>query len=1090
MKTKKLIYLAILLIAGFFEIFAQDTPNWLRYPALSPDGKTIAFCYKGDIYLVDSKGGIARPLTLSDGYDYMPIWSPDSKQIAFSSDRTGNFDIYLIPSQGGNSQRLTYNSAQDIPSCFSNDGKTVYFSSSRNKSFNTLQFPGGRIPEFYSVSTNGGNEKQELSLGIEDAKFNKEGSLMLYQDKKGYEDPFRKHHQSSIARDIWVYYTKGKSFKKLSTFDGEDRNPVWANTNDDYYYLSEKSGSFNIWKSNIKDNSKNVQITKFEKNPVRFLSISNDNQLCFGFEGQIYLTKENEQAKKVDIQILTDERYNPIKNEVFTNGATEMSVAPNGKEVVYVVRGDVFVTSLEGNTTKKITNTPTQERSVSFSPDGRSILYAAEKNNIWGIYETSLVRPEEKFFYNSTLLSEKVVVESKKESFQAKYSPDGSEVAFIENRTAIKVINLKSKEIREILPETKNYSYSDGDQWYDWSPDGKYIIFQYLEDNHWLTQIGLRESNGKGNIINLTQSGYDNSGAKWMMNGKSMLWFTTRDGMKNHGSHGWQSDVYGLFFSQSAYDKFKMSKEDFALLKDSEEKDKNVKKEDKKDEKKDDKKSEDKKEDKKVETVKIDWDDLMDRKVRLTINSSDLADALWSNDGEQLYYLTKFEKGYDLWVNKLRDKETKLLLKLNASSISSMQFDAEGKNIFLVADGRMLKISPDKPESKDIAFKAEMNIDYSAERAYMFEHAWRQANNKFYVSDMQGVDWKYYHDFYAKFLPYINNNRDFAELLSEMLGELNASHTGGRYSPRFSAGDETSFLGILEDNSYTGKGIKIAEIVDKSPFKKSDIKTKAGFIIEKIDGTEINENNPIAKLLNRKTGITTLVSLFDPKTNSRWDEIIKPISFGEFNELLYQRWVKNMQAQTEKLSNGKIGYVHVRGMDNGSFRVVYEQALGKYPNAEALIVDTRYNGGGWLHDDLATFLSGKKYIEFVPRERKIGDEPVGKWNKPSAVIMCEGNYSDAHMFPYTYKALGIGKLIGAPVPGTGTAVWWETMQDPTMVFGIPQVGIKGNDGKYLENQQLEPDIKVLNDPETILSGRDKQLETTVEELLKEVGIKK
>ena len=282
--------------------------------------------------------------------------------------------------------------------------------------------------------------------------------------------------------------------------------------------------------------------------------------------------------------------------------------------------------------------------------------------------------------------------------------------------------------------------------------------------------------------------------------------------------------------------------------------------------------------------------------------------------------------------------------------------------------------------------------------------------------------------------------------------------------------------------------MKIIEVMDKGPLQNATSQIKEGTVVEKIDGVLIDHKEAnYWNLLNRKTHQTILLSLVD-KTGKRWEETVKPISLGEQNELLYQRWIKNRQKETEKLSDGKLGFMHVRAMDNEGFRAFYEQVLGKYPNKEALVVDTRFNGGGWLHDDLATFLSGKKYIEFIPRARKIGVEPGNKWRKPSAVLISEGNYSDAHMFPVVYKTLGIGKLVGMPVAGTGTAVWWENLQDKELTFGIPQVGVVDNDGKYFENTELQPDIKQTLDPNFALKGRDQQLEKVVEELMK--GVKK
>ncbi len=1084
MKSSLSLLLVCLVCLSFKTIsVADDVPLWLRYPAISPDGKNIVFCYKGDIFKVETGGGTAQQLTSSEAHEVMPVWSPDGKWIAFASDRHGNFDVFVVPAEGGNSKRLTYYSTADVPNCFSPDNSEVFYSSTRIDIHTSLHSPASRLPELYKVSVKGGREKMVFSHPAEELKINASGDKYLFIDKKGNEDTWRKHHTSSVTRDIWIYDKKADTYKKISGFEGEDRNPNWNPSESSIYYLSEKSGSFNVWKMLIDDPSTAEQMTKFEKNPVRFLTVSADETMCFAYDGELFTQKGKEKAVKVKINIVTDERFTAEKNEVYTTGVSEMEVSPDGKEVVFTVRGEVYVSSVEGGMTKRITDTPGMERSVSFSPDGRSVLYASERNKKWGIFQSTLVRGDEKHFFNSTILKEEAIVVNDKENFQPRYSPNGEEIAYLEDRTGVKICNLKTKQIREILPKEKSYSYTDGDQWFDWSPDGKYLFVNYLEENQWLTEIGLCDASGKQPMVNISKSGYDSAVPKWMMDGKLVIYQTNRHGMKNQASHGWQSDVYGMFLSKEAYDKFKLNKAEYAELKDKESEKEKEKEKNKKPET-DKKKTET---EKKLPEVKLELENLEDRRVRLTVHSSELGDAVVSKDGEQLFYLAKFEKGFDLWVHKFRDNETKMLVKLGAHSVSNIAMDKEGKNLYFVVDAGMVKINTENSERKDIQFKAEMNYRPWLEREEMFEHAWRQAREKFYVSDLQKTDWNYYKNVYAKFLPHINNNYDFAELLSEMLGELNASHTGGRYFPQHKGGDETAALGVFYDENYNGKGMKVAEVIDNGPFNNATSQVKSGSIIEKIDGVEIDENDNIYPLLNRKSGKNVLIALYDPATKKRWEEVIKPITLGEQNELLYKRWIKNLQKETDRLSNGKVGYVHVRAMNDEGFRAAYEQALGYYSNRKALIVDTRYNGGGWLHDDLVTFLSGKDYITFVPRERKIGHDPGRKWVGKSCVLMSEGNYSDAHMFPYAYKALNIGKLIGMPVPGTGTAVWWETLWNGTIIFGIPQVGVVGLDGKYLENQQLEPDIKVENGYKEINNKRDQQLERAVEEMLKEIG---
>lgn len=435
----------------------------------------------------------------------------------------------------------------------------------------------------------------------------------------------------------------------------------------------------------------------------------------------------------------------------------------------------------------------------------------------------------------------------------------------------------------------------------------------------------------------------------------------------------------------------------------------------------------------------------------------------------------------------LREKDTKRLHKLN-SGWASLMLDKKG-DIFLLGSRNMQKMDAKSDALKSISYQAEMKMDLAAEREAMFDHVYKQHQKRFYNLNMHGIDWDAMTAAYRKFLPHIDNNYDFAELLSEWLGELNVSHTGGRYSPR-SNGDVTSNLGLLFDWNYQGKGMQIAEMIEKGPFDHSRTKVKAGCIIEKINGDEIAPDKDITALLNNKAGKKTLISLYDPQNKERWEEVVKPITSGQLNGLLYKRWVKQRAADVEKWSGGRLGYVHIQSMGDGSFRTVYSDILGKYNNCDGIVIDTRFNGGGRLHEDIEILFSGQKYFTQVVRGREACDMPSRRWNKPSIMLQCEANYSNAHGTPWVYKHRNIGKLVGMPVPGTMTSVSWETLQDPSLVFGIPIIGYRLPDGSYLENTQLEPDIKVANSPETVVKGEDTQLKMAVDELLKEIDSQK
>ena len=575
---------------------------------------------------------------------------------------------------------------------------------------------------------------------------------------------------------------------------------------------------------------------------------------------------------------------------------------------------------------------------------------------------------------------------------------------------------------------------------------------------------------------------------RFALDGNAILFKTERYGMRAHASWGSQDDAMLIFLNQDAYDKYCLSKEDYELRKELEAEQKEAQG---KDTGKDKKKSQkdtgkDKADDDspQVKDIIVELKNLEDRIVRLTPNSSDMGSVIISKDGETLYYLAAFEDGYDLWKMDLRKKETRLLHKMDAGW-ASMEMDKSGKNLFLLGGKAMQKMDVASNELKPVNYQAQVKMDLAAEREYMFDHVYKQQQKRFYNTNMHNVDWDSMSAAYRKFLPHINNNYDFAELLSEWLGELNVSHTGGRYYPTGQS-EPTASLGLLFDWNYRGKGMRIAEVLEKGPFDNANTKAATGIVIEKIDGTEITPEMDYYTLLNDKAKKKTLVSLYNPQTKERWEEVVIPISNSMLSTLLYTRWVKQRAADVDKWSNGRLGYVHIESMGDDSFRSVYSDILGKYNNREGIIIDTRFNGGGRLHEDIEILFSGKKYFTQVIRGREACDMPSRRWNKPSIMLTCEANYSNAHGTPWVYRHRNIGKLVGMPVPGTMTSVSWERLQDPSLVFGIPVVGYRLPDNSYLENSQLEPDIKVANSPETIVKGEDTQLKVAVEELLKEL----
>ncbi|HMA25359.1 MAG TPA: S41 family peptidase, partial [Gemmatimonadaceae bacterium] len=941
---------------------------------------------------VPATGGPATPLTTHTANDYAPVWSHDGKQIAFASDRYGNYDIYVISADGGEAKRLTFHSANETPYSFTADDKAIIFGAARQDAAANRQFPTGSQPELYQVPASGGRPIQILTTPAENVQTSHNGQFLIYEDRKGQENQWRKHHTSAIARDVWIYDTKTGTHKQITTFAGEDRNPVFADGDKAFYYLSEESGTFNVHKMSV-DGGKSQQLTSFKGVPVRFLSLANNGTLAFGFDGQIYtMASSGGSPKKVDITVSADNKANNERIMAVNNGARDLVVSPTGKEVAFLYRGDVFVNSVEGGGTKRITTTPETETGVEFAPDGKSLIYASERGGKWGIFEARRTRDAEPYFFASTVVKETPVVSNEHQNTHPAYSPDGKELAFLEDRNTLKVLNLATKQTRTLLGEKELFG---GDHNFQWSPDSKWIVFDLDVPGIAPGEIGLVNADGKSAVVNLTQSGFSDGRGKWILGGKALMWFSNRDGLKSVAQSGQaQQDAYAMFFDRDAWERFRLTKDEFALVKEADDKltktkadSAKLKADSARAEKKD---------------LILDLDGLDARKVRLTIASSALGDALMSKDGETLYYLARFEKGLNLWSTVLRTKETKMLLTLNANS-GNMAWDKEQKFIFLLADGAISRIDPSSAAVKRdmVAMSGEEALDVDAERAAMFDHVWRRTRDTFYSKGYHGIDWVGLRPVYAKYLPYIGNNFEFAEMMAEMLGELNISHSGATFNASNPNDDATASLGVFFDQTYTGPGAKVVEVIKDGPLDRHNIDVKPGAIIEAVDGTPIAPNKDIAELLNRKAGKNVLLSVADGATKSEY--VVKPVPLAEENRLLYARWVKRNADEVDKASNGQLGYVHIPGMNDVAYRTTFEEIMGKYATRKGVVVDTRFNGGGDLVADLAMFLSGKKFFDYTTDTRSTGYEPNFRWTKPTVAMANEANYSDGHCFAYAYK---------------------------------------------------------------------------------------
>ncbi|MEM1402734.1 MAG: S41 family peptidase [Pseudomonadota bacterium] len=1058
-------------------VAAEDAGRWLREPTLSANGASIAFTYGGDIYRVNAEGGLATPLTITASIESNPSFSPDGRLIAYSSDRNGTLDVYLLNLETGKTSRLTFHEANDIVRGFSADGTSVLFESTRYNPPDYAADPHQAQPELYKVAVSGGTPTLITPVNALGAVEHADGGRFLYADEKG-ERFHRKHDDSPFARDIWELNIETNNHRRLTTNPWNDHTPAWTTDGEGFYFISGRSGTLNVWRQSAMDDENTAEQISFHTvHPVRDLSVATDGSLVYGFDGEIYRrlgsgdSAEDTQPLPIALPLVDFGSDTAVAE---TDGAvSEFVVSPNNDEVAFILRGDVYVTSLDFGTTQRITATPSVEADLTFSPDGRSLIYTAERFEQWSIFESSLT-DEEDGFSRATRISEKRLIDAPVVDgaavavTQPLVSPDGSQLAYLSGFSEIRVFDRERQRSVSVVSPDLNYARGTGEVSFSWSPDSAYLAVTVQPDGRlFFNNIALVPADGSSAPVDLSRSGYLDTHPEWHGSGDLILWSTSRHGLRDHGGYDSLMDVYAQFLNQAAYDRFRRTKEDISL----------------EDEEVDDEEEFD--EEASVPTVSFDPAEFEERQLRLTIHSSDLGDFALNEEASQLYYLSAFEGGYDLWSHDFREEETSKLAPIGADE-ASMQLTADGEHLVVLADGVLSKVALADGEAsvEPVPVDVRATVDVRAEREAMLHHIWQSARNHIFdpaVLDEASWDEMYTH--YAGKLNHVHNNADFAAIARELVGELNVSHTN--YGYRRDATEPTGALGVILDHSDHSDGIKISAVLTKGPLAKASDRVEAGHRLVAINDSPITGAANLYALLGNTVGKNVRVSLADGR--ARYDVVLKPVTHREERAWREEHWVEGRHQLVDELSEGRLGYVYVPEMSDASYRRIYSDVFGRHFAKEAIVIDVRDNWGGDLVSWLVALFNGQPIMWNAPNGRIAQPEPLFRWTKPSIALINQGAYSDGHCFVAAWQRLDVSTVVGTPVTGTCTFGGWESLVSGDVIGGTPTLGLKDADGDWLERKTTEPDVYIYPDPNRYSNGDDAMLAKAVEVLLQEIG---
>jgi tricorn protease len=1086
---------ALFFLLSATQITASDTIQLASAPALSADGQTLAFSWGGEIWTVPTAGRAATRLTSSPSREDDPKFSPDGKSIAFTSDRAGSTQVFVVDVAGGQPTQLTFHSEGCSLDDWFPDGKSLLINASRDHFW--------RRPErFYRISSTERAAEELLfdaygSVG----QLSPDGTQLLFT-REG-ERWWRQGYRGSRTSQIWTADLKTGAFTEIIKHPTESRSPLWQADGKGFFYVSAQSGSRNLWQRNLEDDQER-QLTTFDKDLVLWPCISRDGStIVFRHLANFYRLATDGDGKPQKITITAD--VDRVKKQILRRtltSATDVGFTSDGLEIAFIAGGDVWVMDTELREPRQVTNTPEEEREPVFSPDGKTIVFLSDAGGQSDIWQATR-GDEDKYWWQNDAFKLEALTKTAEVEGNLQWSPAGDLIGFVRERGDMWVMKPDGKEARRLF---RSWNTPD----YDWSPDGKWLVYA-LSDNEFNRDIFVLPLDGSREAFNLSRHPDNDGTPSWSPDGK-MIAFTGR-------RLGTEVDIYYVFLQAKASEETSRDRKLVKAIeklqkarknKPTEKTESTKKKGDDEAEKKDDasdakpatvaaeadaagKESSAKDNaNSKLPEVTIDFNRIHERLRRVSIADTREGGLFWSHDSKKLAFTASVDgKRGTYTISPPEDVKPKLLTTQTGSNPVWL---SKGNQVVWLGSGTPASVT-ESGKVSSYGFSAPQTVDIAARNQAAFDQCWQAMRDHFYDGTLNHRNWDAIRRKYQPLVAQAVDRNMFSEIVNLMLGELNGSHMGFSGSRGGSSNNDddwretTAHLGVRFDNDHQGPGWRIKDVIPDSPADKVASKLVAGETILSIDGKNVDPALDVTTVLNGRSGRNILLRIRNSEGEDR-DVNIRPISYSAARSLLYEMWIDDNQRRVEEASAGKLGYMHIRGMNMSSFyrfeRELYAVGAGK----DGIVIDVRENGGGSTTDHLLTVLTQPAHAITVPRGGGMGypqDRSVyATWRKPIVVLCNQNSYSNAEIFSHAIKTLKRGKLVGVTTAGGVISTGGRRIMD----VGFLRMPFRGwyvmGTGADMELNGAVPHYEIWPTPGDLPAGKDEQLDKAIKVLGKEV----